>query len=188
MLIPLGILASSGAAPLTSDYELISTSILASDTSAVTFDVSSFASTYKHLQIRGTARCTNSSTLAGLVTRFNGDSGTNYSTHSLNGVNGSIASGGAASQSNFGFYLPGGTAAGGGSWTSFVIDILDPFSTTKNKTARTFSGFQADGSWAIVEFNSASWMNTQSITSIYLGPNQNQFRLGSRFSIYGLKG
>jgi hypothetical protein len=59
---PLGILSAAGAGgggPLASDYELISTQILTSPQSSITFSsLGTYSSTYKHLQVRAVARST----------------------------------------------------------------------------------------------------------------------------------
>lgn len=188
MLIQLGILAGAGGVAAVPAYELISTNILGSDQSAISFNISSFASTYKHIQIRGTARCTNTSTLAGLRIRLDSDSGTNYSNHSLDAVNsGTPGSTGTANTSDVSFYIPGNTSSAG-TFAGFVTDILDIYSTTKNKTIRCSSGFNAVGSWNIAQLTSGAWRNLSAVSSVNLSPNQNNFLTGSRFSIYGVKG
>ena len=74
MLIPIGFFGAGAAAGA---YELIETQVLGSDVYSITF--SSVPQTYKHLQIRLTARCTASgSTGDWLSIRFNGDSSGNY--------------------------------------------------------------------------------------------------------------
>ena len=68
-----------------------------------------------------------------------------------------------------------------------VYDILDPYSTTKNKTTRLFGGRGfVTGDHKIV-LASGLWRNTASVTSIDLVANDN-FVTGSRFSLYGIKG
>jgi hypothetical protein len=54
----------------------------------VVFDVSTFASTYKHLQIRMTARLSASTGITTSFLRLNSDTGSNYATHFI-GVYGS---------------------------------------------------------------------------------------------------
>jgi hypothetical protein len=67
----------------TGAYELISTTILGSAQSSVVFDVSSYTSTYKHLQIRVVTRTDRGANEDILGIRFNGDTGSNYITHLL---------------------------------------------------------------------------------------------------------
>jgi hypothetical protein len=189
MLIPLGFLAGSGGG-VASDYELIESVILGSSQSSVTFSsLDTYSSTYKHLQIRWTARSDRSgqdNDVLGI--RFNGDSGSNYAFHRLGGDGSSVFSESGTSQTlpAFGYTVAAGTTTSN-SFGAGVIDILDPYSTTKNKTVRVLSGLTGGRSWVFLA--SGLWMNTASATSITVdqlyGPN---FIAGSRFSLYGIKG
>jgi hypothetical protein len=112
--------------------------------------------------------------------QFNGDTGTNYSRHELRGNGSSVTS---SASANYDYFLFGvwGSAVG-----ASVVDLLDPFETTKFKTGKALSGWiGADG----VQLTSGNWRNTAAVTSI-LVKNQGSetFRIGTRISIYGLKG
>jgi hypothetical protein len=171
---------------LPSHYELIETVILTGTQASVTFsNLGSYASDYRHLQIRATYRnaSTGTFTEAGTI-RFNGNAGTSYSWHelwagtpqsgidqsgirlqtiALNGVNDHFASG--------------------------VFDILEPYNTTKNTSIKALTGdFVSSGTGSFfMGLSSGSWRNTASITSIALS-TPSSFIAGSRFSIYGIKG
>ncbi len=185
MLLPLGILASAGGAAA---YELISTTVLGSSQASVTFS-SLNTGVYKHLQIRMTTR---SSTTYGddVILRFNADSGSNYSHHLLVGNGSAVNSYNGTTQT---FIKGGYTAASDQTASAFgagVIDILDPFSTTKNKTTRNLTGAPlSGGSGSQVQLWSGAWYSTSAVTSItltsYAAAN---FLTGSRFSLYGLRG
>jgi hypothetical protein len=180
MLIPLGILASAGGIPpIVSDYELITTTVLGSTTPSITFNVSSFASTYKHLQIRAASLVNTNATLP--FVRFNGDTANNYSLHYIEGNGSNVTSGGGGSNPwmYYGYWGTGSTTSA----HAAVVDIVDAFSTTKFKTLRSFNG-QAPG---LITLYSGNWMNTAAITSITI-ESPNNFVAGSRFSIYGIKG
>jgi hypothetical protein len=191
-LSALGIFSAAGAGGgvSLSDYELISSTILGSSTSSVSFSsLGTYSSTYKHLQIRWTARSDRSgqdNDVLGIT--FNGDSGSNYAFHRLGGDGSSVFSEAGTSQTLpvFGYTVAAGTTTSN-SFGAGVIDILDPYSTTKNKTVRVLSGLVGGRSWVFLA--SGLWMNTASATSITLdqlyGPN---FIAGSRFSLYGIKG
>ena len=188
-LFPLGILSAAGAGggAALSDYELISSSILGSSQSSVVFDVSTYASTYKHLQIRYVAKSTRSSTLDGLAIRFNADTGTNYSAHFLRGNGSSVSSGVETNVSTPQIGIIPAASSTNNAFGAGVADLLDPFSTTKYKTFRSLYGtFNND----FVGLNSGLWRNTNSVTSITLFQTEgaNNLLTGSRFSIYGLKG
>lgn len=188
MLIPLGILAASGSAP-TGDYELISTTIVSgTSTSAITFNVSSFASTYKHLQVRLVGRSGEATTgIYDLLIRFNGDTGSNYSGHNLRGTGSAVQSNALTS---FTYILNESTFPGNSNtaniFGSAVIDILDPFSTTKNTTTRSLGGHNS--STSRLYLGSGAYYSTTAVNSITVGPTAGSILAGSRFSLYGIKG
>lgn len=173
MLIPFGVFSAAGSS-VPSDYELISTTILASTATSVTF--SSIPSTYKHLQIRMAA---NSTASGATFFQFNSDTGNNYAQHIMYGNGSSVASG-ATTSANAGYI--GYTTTGTNIFPASVIDILDFASSTKNKTARILHGDNISN----IMLNSAAWFSTAAITSITLYPNAN-YVVGSRFSLYGVK-
>jgi hypothetical protein len=185
MLIPFGILSAAGAG---GGYELIETQILTATASQIQFaSLGSFSTTYKHLQIRYVAGNTNAITdLDNVALRFNGQAGgsADYSHHRLWGSGSSVNAYALSSTSQ----MLGGLA-GRGSSTIFaanIVDILDPFSTTKNKTIRVFTGGYSP-SQQVVGINSGARYNTASITSIELSCFTDLFRIGSRFSLYGIR-
>jgi hypothetical protein len=186
MLIPLGVLAASGAGPVGGDYELISTTVLPSNAANVTFDVSTFASTYKHLQIRIVAGHTNEGAGNAVVIRLNGDTGSNYVFHELGGGGSSVYSVANTSQT-FGLAVAlrqplSNTVFGAG-----VVDILDAYSTTKNKTIRTLTGVASSPN-SIILLGSGLRVSTEAVSSITLLPSAGNLSTGSRFSLYGIKG
>jgi len=70
-----------------------------------------------------------------------------------------------------------------------VIDILDPFSTTKAKTVRTLSSSLVS-SGPDLRFGSALSQSTAAVTSVTFIAEAGTANLkaGSRLSIYGVKG
>jgi hypothetical protein len=188
MLIPLGFLAGSGG--VEGDYELIESVILGSAQSSVTFSsLATYASTYKHLQIRAVAKGTSSGAELVTLMTFNADTTTtNYRTHQLFGFNGSV---GSSDTVSFARQMIGYTARADVTnvFGAIVIDILDPYSTTKNKTSRSLSGNVAGtGASAIVNLQSHLWMNTAAVSSATIATLSGNFIAGSRFSLYGIKG
>jgi hypothetical protein len=188
---PLGILSAAGAAVgFESDYELISTTTLGTAQASVVFsNLGTYSATYKHLQIRYTARSTETaSDWWSMIAKVNGDTGSNYAFHRLTGDGSTVASSAGTSTAlpRFGFLL---TSFSSNGFNGGVMDILDPYSTTKNTTFRTFSGVTGPSrNW--VELNSVLWNNTASMTSIEFSIQSGggNFAIGSRFSIYGIKG
>jgi uncharacterized membrane protein len=186
-LFPLGILSAAGAGGVQGDYELISTQIVVgSSTTSISFDVSSFASTYKHLQIRMTARNSGGTGIGDTLFRLNSDTGSNYSAHSLGGYDDGIFSGGGGSRTSIGVGRMPFSNQAANAFGASVIDILDPFSTTKNTTVRSLQGVSATN--AGIELRSGAWYNTASVTTISLTVASDTLVAGSRFSIYGLRG
>lgn len=189
MLIPLGILASSGGAAAGS-YELISTTILGSTQASVTFDVSTYASTYKHLQLRFTNRTDRAAADSGMSIRLNGDTGSNYRQHYMDaGYSGSSVVAGTNGPSTS-MLMAGamGNTNTANAFAAGVIDILDPFSSTKNKTLRALSGYAA-GSGSLITLRSGLWMSTATVTSVSVHNwDGASYISGSRFSLYGIKG
>lgn len=165
----------------TSSYELIETVYLTGSQASVTFDLSGLSSDYQHLQIRMTAR---TGAAANLKIRYNGDTAGNYSFHYLEATGSSVISGAGTSQSSGDL---GVAVAETNVFSGFVVDILDPFETTKFKTGRSFYGAATAGSkW--MGIMSHNWRSTSAVTSINISAGAQSFQTGSRFSIYGIKG
>ena len=181
-LFPLGILSAAGAGGVAGDFELITSTILGSAQSSVVFDVSSFASTYKHLQIRATARKSNTDNSQ--LIRLNGDTASNYALHYLWGNGSTVQSAGSGGQSSITNFPFAGSNFTANAFGAYVIDILDAYSTTKNKTVRQLSAL----SNIEIQLASGFWNNTSSLTSISLGTTSGDLVSGSRFSLYGIKG
>lgn len=180
MPIPLGIFATAGAGGTGTTYELISSTILGSTTLTVSF--SSIPSTYKHLQLRFTAR--NSNNVSDAWMRFNSDSGSNYAGHRLSANGSNVASSSETSQSRI---FIGGIANNNEATDGFsggTIDMLDFANTSENKTVRILSGY----STTIVYLRSGVWLNTSAISSVDFISGASGFLAGSRFSLYGIKG
>lgn len=184
MLIPFGVFSAGVGTTSRTDYELITTSILASTTGTVSF--TSIPSTYKHLQIRMTDRQTGSNGMVSAAVRFNSDSASNYAWHRLYATSGGMSSNAGTSQADF--IISGVPAANetANVWAGAIVDILDYASTSKYKTARTLSG--AVGSAKEIYLSSGLWQSTSAITRIDINVQSTAHAIGSRFSLYGIKG
>ena len=179
---------SEGAPPIPpSSYESIAT--LTGNGSATSLTFSSISGTYKHLQIRFLARSLRDGVSDNLNIQFNGDSGSNYATHNLNGNGATAGAGGTANVT----YMDASNAvrASGSSNTlvygAGIIDIHDYASTTINKTIRIISGWDLNGSGRIA-LSSGFRNSTSAVTSITLQSDGNAFATGSTFALYGIKG
>lgn len=183
MLIPLGILASSGGGAAGS-YELISTTVLGSSQASVDFDVSTFASTYKHLQIRFAVRGARASGSEDLRMRFNGSTST-YSVHYLYGQGSTVYS----ASDPFGSMYLGTHPASTDTANVFgvgVVDILDPFSSTKNKTIRALNGRTSTSNTVMLV--SGAYLSTTVVSAISLYGQNANLATGTRISLYGIRG
>jgi hypothetical protein len=185
MLIPFGILASS---TFQSDFELISTTVLSEPAASITFsNLGDYASTYKHLQLRGVAKdAFTGGSVGDFYLTFNGV-GTNYRDHYILGNGSGVTS---TSRGYTTVITPGNIVSSStpnaNRFSPYVIDILDFASTSKNKTTRALTGHLADGRSEIF-LSSGAYFSTNAITSINLRSNSNLV-VGTRFSLYGIKG
>jgi len=177
---------SAGGGGAAGDFELISTTLITTNTPSVTFSsLNTIAASYKHLQLRITER-SSAAINSQMGIRFNGDSGSNYSEHQLKGNGSSVTSYGGGSVT---FAPLGTTVESGASANAFgarIIDILDFSQTTKNKTIREIAG--AAVSPNNIAIYSAGWYNTAAVTSMEVFMNSGNFVQYSRLSLYGLKG
>jgi hypothetical protein len=187
MLIPFGVLSAAGVSGFDSDYELIASEILGSSQTSVTFSsLGTYSSTYKHLQIRYTGRSDGPNADDTLRVRFNSDTGSNYVFHQLGGSSTTVFSSALTSQTGTYPAQFAGSAAAANIFGSGVIDILDPYSASKNTTVRGLAGIT--GGVNLVLLRSGLWVNTASITTITIDADTGtNLVAGSRFSLYGIR-
>jgi hypothetical protein len=195
-LSALGIFSAAGAGgggAFSSDYELISSTILTTTQGSISFDVSTLASTYRHLQLRVVPKTNENVVISGLRMRLGSpsvDSGTNYAAHQLFGNNNAVSQTGNPNET----WMFAGTSAGANAasnaFHASVIDILDAFSSTKFKTMKALYGHpESTAANSVVGLNSGLWRNTATIQTIeMLSTGGASFVSGSRFSLYGIRG
>lgn len=115
---------------------------------------------------------------------FNG-SGTGYAQHRMYGNGSTVASDNSTSTTQ----ILAMTGPGGSDTTGIfmpqIIDILDYSQTSKNKTARIFTGAHMNNTASVVALTSGLWANTSAISSINLAALSGSYQVGSRFSLYG---
>lgn len=170
----------AGAVP-SSEY-LIESRVLDTAVPSITFDnLAQFAGVYKHLQIVVSARSTFASAADGYKVTFNNASGYTYAYHLLIGTGSSIVSAAASSTT---FMIAGDMPANSATANAFggsVMDILDAFSTTKNKTMKSLTGD------ASIRLTSGFAIATAPINDIKIETfNGGNYAVGSRFSLYGV--
>jgi hypothetical protein len=185
----LGIMASGISGNLWSpgkDYDSIATTTVGGGGAAsITF--SSIPATYKHLQIRISARCAIATVLRNITLRVNSDTGANYTTHYMFGDGATVTAGAEVSVS---FMYPGitaGASANADVFAANVMDILDYANTNKNKTLRNLQGIDNNGSGRAY-LASGLWNSTSAITSLTFGAEGgSNFDEYSSFALYGVK-
>lgn len=150
-----------------------------SGTTSVTF--SSIPQTYTHLQLRIVGG--KSSPTDWLGYRFNGDTGTNYSSLFLSGQDSTASASQYPTMSSiYGCILPSDANMFGAE----ICDILDYTSSSKYKSTRAISGYDnnsAGGSRLL----SGLWQNQAAITSITISTATN-YTAGTSIALYGIKG
>jgi hypothetical protein len=185
MPITLGILAQARQAAPAATFQLLESTVLTGSQASVEFTnlTTKYAATYQHLQIRMVSQTLGSGDTA---LRFNGvTSAGSYKDHYLWGANGSVASGTVFTDK---IYIGANSenSAVADAFGAFVIDILDPFETTKNKTVRTLSG-RVSGGTPIVGLFSGLFISTNSTTSLSVFQTSGNIAAESRVSLYGVK-
>ena len=179
----LGIVASSKLSAPPGSFESIATVVGTGSSDTLTF--SSIPSTYKHLQIRGIANDgVGNGYQAGL--RFNSDTGANYVQHRILG-NGSTVT----ATANIGQSVMqiGNASNVADNFATYIVDLHDYTSTTRNKTVRTFSGRDLNGSGGFCFLWSGLWQSTSAITSIsIINTGAISWPTTTTFALYGIKG
>jgi hypothetical protein len=181
-MIPLGILAAQAPPAPAGAYELISSTILTSNTASVTF--SSIPATFKHLQVRYVARATSTGNATNIVTTINNNTGSNYAVHELIGDGSSVSSSGFSGLTAILRPSIPDDALTAGMFAAGVVDLLDYSSVSKNKTIRFFNGVGARN----VTLVSGLFVNTAATTSITFATQEGSLKTGTRFSLYGIRG
>jgi hypothetical protein len=194
MPIPLGVLAVAGAGAAPSGpgaYELLETQVLTGTQATITFSnlISSYSSTYQHLQIRMVTRGNRSGAEdSNVYIQFNSSAGTNYNSHYLRGNGSATESVAYTSSNNAGIFLSQANTGATQTANSFavsIVDILDPFETSKFTTVRTLAGMT--GALNRIFLHSGAWRVTDAVDTITIDDTLGDFTQYSRFSLYGMR-
>lgn len=167
-------------------YESIATFTATTSGAIPTF--TSIPQTYKHLQIRGIAKSTVTTTGVTFPLFWaNGDYGANYARHSLTGNGATASASGSASVSQINLSnIP--TATTSNIFGAFVIDILDYTNTSKFKTIKMTGGYNTNAGVGTIQMISGLWRSTSAISSFEYMPNQGDTAQYSTLALYGIKG
>jgi hypothetical protein len=173
----------AGSVP-SSEY-LIETRVLDSSVSSVTFEnLAQYAGVYKHLQIVAVARSDRNETDSPMAVQFNGIT-SGYFWHELSSGSTSPVSGVATGQASMRMIRSPGATAGTSNFGPAIIDILDAYSSNKNKTLRCLTGMTSS-SYSRVIMHSGSVASTSPISEIKVIDPFGNMVAGSRFSLYGV--
>ena len=168
-------------------YDLITSTLIASNTASVTFNSLGSYSEYKHLQIRYIARGSGTSDQIDL--RFNGLTAANYATHRLRGTGVSVQTSGSSSASSVSFETAmTNNSSASNRFAAGVLDFIDFSNASKNPMVRGLYGLAADPPGNRITQRMGIYPSAQAITSITLIAGGDNFVSGSRFSLYGIKG
>lgn len=162
-----------------SAYEVISTQTLGTAVASVTF--SSIPATYTDLVLIANSSTTTVGSSEINKLTFNSDTASNYSTTTLGGDGSSAAS---FRGTSVAYIRAGRNSQNGDSY--FVpnkIQIMNYSNTTTHKTILA-QGPEASN---YIENDVGLWRSTSAITSVTLTAGTNNYKVGSTFTLYGIK-
>ena len=187
----LGIIASSNQQGRSGGpsgvYDSLATVTLSATTSSITF--AGIPAGYKDLQIAGLSRVDTGGVndVTGYL-RFNGDSGSNYSTHRMYGYGagggGSYDASASTTQISFSSSAEGGNTAN--CFSVVVCDILDYAYSNKFKTTISLTGFETNAYGDVFQ-TSGQWRSYSPVSSITLSASTGSFVANTTFALYGVK-
>ena len=156
---------------------------------ASTISFTSIPSTYKHLQVRISAKNTRTGeNSASVFFQINSDTSTsNYTTHYLRGDGSTRSSFGAATGSYTGLSGESPSADLTSNLGVMIYDFIDYTNTNKYKTIRSINGYDANGSGSIY-LSSNLWLNANAISTIQFTVPGYSWAQNSKFALYGIKG
>jgi hypothetical protein len=145
--------------------------------------------TYKHLELRYSAKGTNSATQLTPFVYFNSDSGANYSNHFLAGDGASVSNGSQVSATSIQLAQASAATATANYFGAGVMSVQDYSSTSKFKTTSCYGGVDLNGSGS-VRILSGSWRSLSAITTFQASTANGSifFVPGSSFYLYGVTG
>jgi cation diffusion facilitator CzcD-associated flavoprotein CzcO len=170
-----------------STYTLISSNILTSTATSITF--SAIPATFTDLVFRYASRHNNAFTISQSQITFNGSSASNYNETALYGDASSVTSGRQSSASGLDFMYDDADSATANTFSNTELYIpnykvsaskpMSWFGVTENNATGTNS--------ARITANASLWQNTSAITSItILALASRNFMVGSSFYLYGI--
>lgn len=171
--------ASNSVTPSSTAFDSIAT-LTGTGSGNTTLTFSQIPQTYKHLQIRVVTRSANFSSNNFFI-RINGNTGPNYSFHSLTGNGSTATASGYSDGTGFTLYPDAEST----NFTVMIIDIHD-YREVKAKTIRGFIGKDTNGSGS-VRLASGMYTGLGTITQIEL-LDGGDFSTAAKVYLYGIKG
>lgn len=172
-------------------FESIATATGTGSSNTITF--SSIPGTYQHLQLRIISKAVGGSLLRTDL-RFNSDTASNYTTHSLGGNGASVNAYSEAPRNRITYGLAYETSIGDNTNANVfgvaILDIHDYASTSKFKTVRCISGLDTNNTslTGSIVLDSGLWRSTSAITSMTIqNSGELNWKSGSIFALYGIK-
>ncbi len=188
----LGFFATAGVSAAAGSFDLLETQVLTSASASITFSsLSTYASTYEHLQIRWVAKSNRTGDQSDFFWQANGETVQSYyAAHWLYGNGSSVQSSNTSNSIYYGWLSHSFPASNKtNQFQAGVTDILNAFDTSKNKTVRSLVG--SASSWydgaGDIHLASSVFLNTAALTSFTMKDRLASIEVGSRFSLYGLK-
>lgn len=184
---------TSAAPDALSDMELISSTVLGSSQSSVSFsNLNTSAAAYRHLRVVGLCRAGTNSPGQSITIELNGSTASNYNVHSMYtfvSSSGSVANSWMYLSQNSDNSFSGG-AEGQTTYSNYyqpnIWEFHDFSQTDKNKYMTNLNGTSITDTNGSVAWNNFMWNQTSAITSITFKLASN-FTSGTRFTLYGIK-
>lgn len=121
-----------------------------------------------------------------ITMQVNSDTGSNYSTTSLNGDGTTARSGRVSSQSKA-YVSDYQVGVGGTNPSMFIVNLMNYSNATTYKTFLSRAAIQGASSTGETNANVSLWRSTSAITSLKLSTSSGTMGVGSTFTLYGVK-
>lgn len=155
---------------------------------AANIDLTGLSAAYNMLRVMCLLRGTNASATIGVTLQFNGDTGANYDTEAMPGIQ-NVAVTAAQTLASTSIALGSVPAASASASTFGIIIIEIPFyaNTGVRKVLLDRVGFvDTTGSFSRSEANIGSWRNTAAIDRVTLIPSAGNFVANSQAIVHGM--
>jgi len=119
---------------------------------------------------------------------LNGDTTANYaSLHVRGNRSGGTDAARSGYETSVGYFSMAWSNFNTGSPAIITHDIIDSFSTNKQKTTLTRSGYTDDAANTVVEFLAGRWNSLAAVSSLNVFMSASTFAAGSTFELFGIK-